>query len=100
MKRVPCFLQSVLWSCDVSQLDLQVNKSYIVNQILSYGTLKEFRWLFKNYSLSEVVEVFLKRPTKGYTRQRLHFGKNFVLPLAKSHLDERLYVRNTPRAIG
>lgn len=47
--KLPASLQSILWSADIKQLDLTKDKIYIINQILSYGGLKELRWLFSNY---------------------------------------------------
>jgi len=36
-RKIPKFLQGVLWSVEVDDLDLQKDRAYIVNQILVYG---------------------------------------------------------------
>jgi len=99
MRKVPRFLQPILWSVDVSNLDLDADKVYIINQILSHGRMKDFKWLLWTYTLSTIIEVFLKHPIKDYRRPRFKFVKNFILPLSIKRLDERLYVKNTPRVI-
>jgi len=97
--KIPAFLQPILWSCDIRDLGLEEDKVYIINQILSWGAMKEFLWLFQNYLLSTIVKVFLKHPFKDYTPSRFHFVKNFILPLTGKNLNKRLYVQNLPRLI-
>jgi len=97
--KVPKKLQSVLWSTDVSKLDLQKDKYYIIHQILSYGMMDEIHWALKNYSEKEIIETF-KRSFKDYRRQRFYLVKDALLELNDWHPDERYYVKNTPRIIG
>jgi len=49
MSKIPRNLQSVLWSRDISNLDLQRDKNYIVHQVLMYGSLKDISWLKQTY---------------------------------------------------
>jgi len=49
MSKKPRNLQSVLWSRDISNLDLQRDKNYIVHQVLMYGSLKDISWLKQTY---------------------------------------------------
>ena len=63
---VPDSLQGILWSKSVKNLDLERDKVYIIHQILSYGNLRQIRWLFKTYGLREIREIFLKYPKKIY----------------------------------
>jgi hypothetical protein len=96
--KIPSSLQWVLWSCDVSKLDKQKDKYYIIHQIFAYGTLKEIIWVLKNYSLPTIVAVF-KKPFKDYHRSRFYFVKNYLLSLKNWQPNERYYVKNTPRLI-
>lgn len=97
---IPKFLQGVLWSVDTSKLDLEKNKTYIINQILAYGTWKQLKWLFKTYSRAEITEVFKLHPDKDYTAAAFNFVKNILLGLEKTNLDKRFYDRSLPRDIG
>lgn len=98
-KLVPKKLQAVLWSANTKNLDVNKDKVYIVHQILAYGNKDELIWLFKTYSKKEIVKVFCSYPYKDYTPSRFHFIKNFLLSL-NDKLDERFYVKNTPRNLG
>lgn len=97
---IPKSLQGILWSYPVKNLSPKKDKVYIINQILSYGRMRDFRWLFKNYPLRTITKVFLNRPIKDYRRERFYFVKNFILPLSAKKLDERYYVKDTPRVIA
>ena len=98
-KKIPRWLQPVLWSVDVANLDLKKDKAYIINQILAYGGLEELRWLFKNYPKKTIKEVFLKKPSKVYTKQSLNFVKEILLELSNRKLDPYKYDQSLPRII-
>ena len=100
MGKVPKQLQSILWSTDVKLLDLDKHKNYIIHQVLSYGRLEEIRWLFKTYSKKTIQRVFTLAPYKDYNVVRFHFVKDYLLDLKHYSLDERRYVKNTPRYLG
>jgi hypothetical protein len=99
IKRIPKNLQGVLWSTSVNRLDLDKNKSYIINQILSLGTIDELRWLFKVYPPDKIKKTFLNQPAKIYTPSAFNFAKNILLNLEKQHLQPEAYVRSLPRNI-
>lgn len=97
-KKIPKSLQPVLWSTDVRKLDLKKDAYYIIHQILAYGNFDDLVWLFKNYSKKEIIEIF-KKSFKDYRRPRFYFAKNILLGLKNWQVDERYYVKNTPRII-
>jgi len=90
-KKVPKKLQGVLWSVNVSRLDLEKDKHYIIHQILIYGGFKEIKWLFKTYLRKEIVNVFLE-PYKNYPEKTFYFAKNYLLGLKNISLDNNDYV--------
>ena len=94
---VPKELQGILWSVDVSDLDLRENKSYIVNQILSLGTLEELSWLFKTYTKKIARKVFVNEPAKIYSPSSFNFCKNILLGLENRDLPPERYVKTLPR---
>lgn len=89
----PASFQGVLWSKSTDLLDLEKDKIYIIHQILSYGSFQEIRWLFKVYSSSEVVNVFLRFPKKIYQPAIFNFVKVFILGLKEKTLSEEKYVK-------
>jgi len=77
--KIPKNLQAVLWSEDIKTLDIQKDKTYIVNQVLRYGSLDEIKWLFKNYPKKEIKSVFTKHPLPIFTPQSFNFVSRFLL---------------------
>lgn len=103
--KIPKRLQPVLWSVDVTNLDIMRDKGYIVHQVLIYGSFKDLKWLFKTYSRREIIDVFLHVPYKNYPKKAYHFVKNYLLGLKDKVLDKESYVTSIlgpvrPRATG
>lgn len=92
---IPKFLQPVLWSVRVEDLDFKKDKVYIIHQILSFGNLKELRWLFNNYSIKELRDVFLKHPLRVYRPQSFNFVKEVFLKIRNKKLNIKRYVPTT-----
>lgn len=92
VKKIPNKLQSVLWSCNINQLDLKRDRAYIIHQILIYGTMKDLKWLFKIYSKKDVINAFIDTPYKNYPQFIYHWVKNCLLGLRKTDLDINNYV--------
>ena len=77
--KIPKNLQAVLWSEDIKTLDVQKDKTYIINQVLRYGSLDEIKWLFKIYPKREVKIVFTQHPLPIFTPQSFNFVSKFLL---------------------
>jgi hypothetical protein len=45
---------SLFWDVDVDLLDEHKHKTYIVQQVLNYGTIEEFRMILDYYGFDEV----------------------------------------------
>ncbi|KKQ01401.1 MAG: hypothetical protein US11_C0009G0013 [Candidatus Roizmanbacteria bacterium GW2011_GWA2_36_23] len=95
----PKNLQSVLWSVNIKNLNLEKDKYYIIHQILCFGRLEDISWLIKTYPKKIIIDVFMVS-FKNYSRSRFYFIKDAVLALKQWHPDERYYVKNTSRYIG
>lgn len=91
--QLPKHLQSVLWSVNVDDLNLDKDKYYIIHQILSFGILNDISWLTGIYSKKDIVDVFMIS-FKDYSRPRFYLVKDAILGLKNWHPDERHYVKN------
>jgi hypothetical protein len=100
LQGIPQKLQGVLWSRDIKKLDLKRDNIYIIHQILSFGRMEDLDWLLQAYTKAEIIEVFIEHPYKDYNPARFNFIKNFFLQLKEQKLEEKKYVKNTPRYIG
>lgn len=70
---IPAFLQSCLWSYNLSKLDKKRSKHLIITQIINYGNDKQLSWLKKNYSPEEIKKV-VSHPSRGvWFRDKLRF---------------------------
>ncbi|MFH2105379.1 MAG: hypothetical protein ABII72_04055 [Parcubacteria group bacterium] len=82
---LPSFLQSCLWSYDLSQLDPENprDKKVIIAQVLNHGTWQQLEWLLKTYSKAEI-KIVLANPSPGeWQRPVLDYWQkvlDFVIP--------------------
>lgn len=68
---LPKFLQSCLWSYDLSIMDKIKDKNLIITQIINYGDDKELKWLRVNYKDEEIKKV-VSHPKRGvWWREKL-----------------------------
>ena len=93
---IPKRLQGVLWSSDITSLDIERDKIYIIHQTLSHGRMEDILWLFEVYAKDDIRDVFAEHPYKDYDAARFHFVKNYLLGLKDREFNERHYVKNTP----
>ncbi len=95
MTKIPKNLQGILWSKNVSSLDLQQDKNYIIHQVLMYGSLAQIDWLKSVYPDKEITNVFINTPRKVYTPSAFNLIKNYLLkidaPLPKEKYVKSLY---------
>lgn len=63
-KRIPKFLQSVLWSYNLNEMDLEEDKEIIIRQVLNYGSWEDIKWLYSVYREKEIKEI-VSHPKKG-----------------------------------
>lgn len=96
--KLPKRLKPIFWSANFDSLDFEKDAYYIIHQILVYGDIEEIKWLFKNYSKRKIIEIF-KKSFKDYRPARFYFVKNILLGLESFPLEEKNYVKNTPRLI-
>lgn len=68
---LPVFLQSCLWSYDISVMDKDESKKLIITQIINYGNKKQLEWMEGNYTSNDIREVVM-HPSRGvWWRDRL-----------------------------
>ncbi len=99
VSKIPTNLRGILWSRDISKLDLQEDKNYIIHQVLAYGSWEHLKWLFSTYKTGEIKDVFIGHPAKDYTEKTFNFIQKIIFDIPKEKIDERLYVKTYPRVI-
>jgi len=63
-RKVPKQFQRVLWSYDISKMDLEEDKDEIITQVLNYGTWEDLKLLFKLYPEKDIKKV-IRHPRRG-----------------------------------
>jgi len=91
-RKLPKKFQSVLWSYDVSKMDLKKDKKEIITQVLNYGTWDSVRWLFRVYPEKEIKKV-IKNPRRGaWFRKALNFWTTiYNIKLKKDILKKAIF---------
>lgn len=57
---IPMEAQKYFWDANISQIDTNTHKEYIVSRILEYGDPDAARWLFRTYPKKDIVTVLKK----------------------------------------
>ena len=85
---IPKSLQAKLWSKSVGRLDLKADGSYVIAQLLRYGTLEELDWLTRHYPIAKITEIAQKvLPKHGKNDSAI---RNFIwLWLDSRNADDR-----------
>jgi hypothetical protein len=92
-KKVPKQFQRVLWSYDISKMDLEEDKKEIITQVLNYGTWEDLKLLYKLYSEEEIKKV-IKNPRRGvWFKKVLNFWTKIYNIKLKKKVFERAIFR-------
>jgi len=89
---LPKKLKAIFWSKNFGTINPEVDKVYIIHQVLSYGGIDEIKLILKIYSLKEIKDIFSNFPKKIYTKPVFLFVKDYLLKINKE-LDEKYYVK-------
>ena len=91
IRRIPKFLQSALWSYDLSKMSLDnlSDRKLIVEQVFNYGTDKQVKWVLANLPKRDFVYV-LKNPSRGNWNLE---SLNYWLTVFGVKLDREKYER-------
>ena len=68
---LPKFLIPFLPSYNISKMDLKdpYDKKLIIEAVLNRGTIKDIKWLFRTYSMSEIKSI-IRNPRRGCWQER------------------------------
>jgi hypothetical protein len=48
--------QTLFWDTDPQKIDLNKNKRYVIERVINYGTLAEWKWLSSVYTKKDISE--------------------------------------------
>jgi len=87
MKKLPKTFQRILWSYDISKMDIIKDKREIITQILNYGAWNDIKLLNKYYSEEDIKEVVLN-PRRGVWFEKV---LNFWTKVLNIEIDKEVY---------
>jgi len=64
-------LRPFFWETDLSKINVEKNKQYIIERILELGDMDAVQWLFSNFSLGEIKKTLEK--SKSISKKSLNF---------------------------
>lgn len=70
MNSVP-FSQHLFWDCHLADIDLQKNKVYVIERVVTRGQMNDFNLLLTLYPPEEIVMALTK--TKALDAKTAHF---------------------------
>ena len=53
--------KSLFWDTDTNTIDIIKHKRYIIERILKFGDLEDYRWMCNTYSTKDVKNVILEK---------------------------------------
>lgn len=57
MKNVEASVKNIFWDVNVTDLDLERHRAFIIERVLEHGDEKAVRWLFKNFPRKAIISV-------------------------------------------
>ena len=60
-KAIPTNIQKLFWDVDRQKLNVASNRKSIIERVLNYGVLSDWRWLMRTYGAETVEEVVSAR---------------------------------------
>ena len=79
------FSKNLFWHCDIADIDLQKNKRYVIERVLTRGQMKDFETLLRLYPRDQIIDS-VKR-AKELDSKTVHFCSwYFNIPLTELHV--------------
>jgi hypothetical protein len=86
--------KTLFWDSDISSIDAEKHKSYIVDRVLSLGTLEDFRLLKAFYGKSKIKRIV--KELRYMDERVLHFcSAYFNVPIIKFRCYEQKQLKQT-----
>ena len=71
MKDIAEHLRPFFWETDLSKINIEENKQYIIERILELGDKDAVQWLFSNFSQDEIKKTL--KESRRISKKSLNF---------------------------
>lgn len=84
--------KQLFWDVEYSKLDYNKNVNFIINRVLSYGDIKDYKEIKKQYGLKKIKEIAKK--TNYINKKNLYFWSLiFDIPTKSFKCTKKLLIR-------
>lgn len=96
MDTIPDFIHYMFWDVDISKLDKEKHKRFIIERVLKFGKPEGIRWLLQKYADTDIIETVktsrnIDRKTANYWALHYKIPKEEVYCLKTQFLQECFY---------
>ncbi|NCO88728.1 hypothetical protein AUK04_00370 [Candidatus Roizmanbacteria bacterium CG2_30_33_16] len=78
LSHTPPSVNSVLWSYNLNEINVQKDKKIIISQVLNFGSEEAIKWLFKQYGFATVEQVANTIPLFQWNKKSLSLWKTIL----------------------
>ena len=79
------FSSNLFWDCNIDDIELQKNKRYVIERVLTRGQWKDFQTLLRIYPRNEIIAS--AKDSKELDPKTAHFCSwYFQIPLTDLHV--------------
>ena len=64
--KIEQFSPHLFWDVDVNKVDINRNRRWLVNRVLEYGLINDWKLIVKLYGLNEIVQIAMKIKSLDY----------------------------------
>lgn len=84
--KLPKSVENVLWSYDISRIDVHKDIKLIITQVLNFGTKEATDWLFKKYTTGDIRKTAQQIPLGQWEKKSLALWSYYlgIKPISKS----------------
>jgi hypothetical protein len=81
----PIFINKrIFWDADLSKMDMQVHKDFIITKVVEWVHFHEFKALIKYYSKDEIINALT---SQKYLSKRTHKFATAILDIPKEQFE-------------
>jgi len=71
---LPADVARLFWEIDVTTLDLERHRDYVLERVMTRGGLEAMRWLVRTYDRAQLAEFLSRRAERLTPRDRAFWG--------------------------
>lgn len=75
MDLIPPKIKRLFWDVEKEIVNPKLHQAYIIRRIMDYGNIDDVKWMLKQYSPAEIIDVVKK--SRGLSRRSAWFWAHY-----------------------